>query len=265
MIYFLFLMYILFVGFSNYTINMWSNRAERQLFQGYPFLVLFPAIGITTLLKTTLSIIKQQKLTALSTIIIAIFILFSTWNGTYGVLKSIDQAAFVDDAKWESITWLRDNTPKDARAFFLSGFEHEFSMFSERINLKGDLNRGYTIENIKALCNGQYLEKYLGEWAFREYGAYGSDTYARKRTGLTKFGDIAEPFQNESEVYVFKGPGRGNQSVPLTFFDYVVLQYKGTGFDPCMAYFINESVNRGHTLAWMNNEMAIVKINRSVR
>ena len=263
--YLLFIIYLLFVGFSNYIFGVSASRAERQIFQGYPFLVLFPAIGITTLLKTTLTIIKQQKLTALATIVIIIFISFSTWGDTYGVLRSIDQAAFVDDAKWASITWIRDNTPKDARAFFLSGFEHEFSMFSERINLKGDLNREYTIENIKSLCNGEYPDKYLGEWAFREYSHYGDDHYVRKRKGINTFTDVVHPFQNESEVYVFKGPGRGNQSVPLTFFDYVVLQYKGTGFDPCMTYFINESINRGHTLAWTNNEMAIVKINRSVK
>ena len=158
----------------------------------------------------------------------------------------------------------RQNT-KNSVIFALSGFEHEFSMFTERVSLKGDLNRGYTVDNIKALCIMRYPDEYKGEWALREYGMYGLDTYARKRTGINTFEDVQEPFQNASKGYVFKGPDRGNQSVPLKFFDYVLLQYKGTTFDPCMAYFLNESINRGHKIAWYNQEMAIVQINKTVK
>lgn len=260
--YLLFIIYLLFVGFSNYIFGVSANRAERQIFQGYPFLVLLPALGITTLIKTILSLLKKTELTTLATFAIIIFIPYTTWNETYNTLQNIDNAAFVDDNKWQGIEWVRDNTPKNSRVFALSGFEHEFSMLTERVNLKGDLNRGYTIENIKALCQGHYPEKYGGEWALREYGRYGEETYFRKRTSITTFEDKVEPFQNESEEYLFKGPDRGNQWVPITFFDYIILQYKGTGFDPCMGYFINQSLERGHTLAWFNNAMAIVKINK---
>ena len=262
--YSLFLLYLLFVGFSNYTLNTWSNRAERQLFQGYPFLVLFPALGITAILKL-LKTTQLQKLGTLPLIGILLFIPYNTFTDSFNAMKSIDQASFVDDAKWQSIEWIRDNTPKESRVFALSGFEHEFTMLTERVNLKGDLNRGYTIDNIKALCAGKYPDNYLGEWAFREYGVYGVGTYFKKRTSINTFENMVDPFQNESEGYVFKGPDRGNQSVPLKFFDYVLLQYRGTGFDPCMAYFLNESMNRGHTIDWYNNEMAIVKVNKEAK
>ncbi|GEM_PF-5941220 len=260
--YLLFIAYLLFVGFSNYTLHIWANRAERQLFQGYPFIVLLPAIGIMALINTATKKIKS-KLGLLPIIAIIVFITWQNFMPTYETLKSIDGASFVNDAKWQSIEWVRDNTPKNSRVFALSGFEHEFSLFTERVNLKGDLNRGYTIENIRALCAGNYLDKYSGEWAFREYGIYGTQTYAKKRTGINTFTEITEPFQNLSEGYFFLGPDRGNQSVPIKFFDYVLLQYRGTSFDPCMAFFLNESINLGHEIAWHNNEMAVVKINKT--
>ncbi|MBI4140860.1 hypothetical protein HY485_03420 [Candidatus Woesearchaeota archaeon] len=263
--YLLFLVYLIIIGFSNVLFNISANRAERQLFQGYPFLVLLPALGITIITELTLTIIKKQNMTRIAITVILTLILLSTWNNTYNELNAIDDAALVDDNKWQSVVWIRDNTPKDSRVFFLSGFEHEFSMLSERVNLKGDLNRGYTMRNIKALCQKTYPEEYFGEWALREYGKYGEETYTKKRTGITTFEDIVEPFQNENEGYIFNGPDRGNQSVPLKFFDYVVLQYKGTGFDHCGGYFINQSLEIGHTLAWFNDAMAIIKINRSVQ
>lgn len=263
MMYLLFIAYLLFIGFSNYTINTWANRAERQLFQGYPFFALFPAIGITAIITTILKILNLEKLKTIATIAILILIPINEFKPAYDALKNIDSATFVDETKWRSIEWIRNNTPKESRVFALSGFEHEFTMLTERVNLKGDLNRGYTIENIKALCAQKYPDSYLGEWALREYGLYGIGTYAKKRTGINTFEEIQEPFQNKNEGYIFQGPDRGNQTVPLKFFDYVLLQYRGTGFDPCMAYFLNESLARGHTLVWFNEEMAIVKVNKN--
>lgn len=263
LVFLLFLAYLLFVGFSNYTLHISANRTERQLFQGYPFFVLLPAMGIIILAKAILKSFKLEKYAFFVAIAIAIFITFQTFGPTFAVLQNIARSSFVDDAKWQSMEWIRDNTPKESRVFALSGFEHEFSLFSERVNLKGDLNRGYTVDNIRALCEHKYPDNYLGEWAFREYSLFNLSTYTTKRTGINYFEGVVEPFQNPAEGYVFKGPDRGNQSVPLKFFDYVVLQYRGTSFDPCMAFFINESLVRGSSVAWFNNEMAVIKINKS--
>ena len=247
------LVYILFVGTSNYTLNVWANRAERQLFLGHSFFVMLPAlgiIGITTLLT------KNNRLAVLAAVLISIIsIPYLVYGQTFNTLTEMGRLTYFDDDKWNAVRWIRDNTPKDARVFFINGYIHEFQMFAERVELKGDLNLGHTQENIKLLCSKQWPDTVVGDWGFRDPPKQG---FLTRRLGWNKF-DYALPFQNTSHPFTSMNT-TSQDKVQLSFFDYVVVQHTGNdGFDQCMQWFVAESNSKNYTIIFSNQKMAVLK------
>lgn len=247
----IFIAYILFAGTSNYTLNVWANRAERQLFLGHSFFVLLPALGIIGM--TTLLSKNNKKIITLATLASIILIPSTIYSDTYKELNNIATHTAFDDDKWNAIQWIRDNTPTNARFFFMSGYIHEFQMLAERIELKGDLNLGHTQENILKICKKEWPETVSGEWGFRDPPSAG---FITKRTGWNSF-ERALPFQNTTHPFINMSMVRDN--APLNFFHYIVLEHKGNQFDPCSQWFINEAQHKNYTIAYQNSKMTILK------
>lgn len=246
-----FITYIIFVGTSNYTFNVWSNRAERQLFLGHSFFALLPALGIIG--TATLFSKNNKQFITIATLASIILIPATTYSSTYQELNNIATQTYFDDDKWNAIKWIRDSTPIDARFFFMSGYIHEFQMLAERNELKGDLNLGHTQENIIKICNKEWPNTVSGEWGFRDPPHNG---FLTKRTGWNTF-EYTIPFQNTEHPFTNMSMVRDN--APLNFFHYIVLQNKGNPFDPCSQWFINEAQHRNYTIAYQNSKMTVLK------
>lgn len=261
----LFVLYLLAIGFSNY-VGIDANRVSRQLFNGLSAIVLFPALGIYLLYGFLFSNQKTKKFADAAFIILILGIVYFSAQNTYAELFSVDSNTFVDDTKWQSIEWIKDNTSQNSKVFYLNGFYHEFSMFGERAFMEGVVlpNPEAMQYNFQNLCSGKFPEKFAGHWGNGEFA--GKGRYLKERKGISNFTYVS-PFDYEEAKESFAY----NQSisyVPLEFFDYAVVQYKdvqisGNNLEPCIAFFVNQSITRGNKIAWNNEKMAIIKINKN--
>lgn len=255
----LLILYVLAIGFSNYA-GIDANRVARQLFNGLGLLVLLPAVGVYLAYSIVTSQEALKKFSTILLLALIVGIAYVSAPKTFAELSKIDQGAFVDDQKWESIRYIRDHTPEKSNVFYLNGFFHEFAMFGERPYLEGWVlpNPEAMQFNLENLCAGKWTPAYAGHWGNGEFA--GPGRYLKERTGFSTF-EYVKPFEGET---AFKYNNTISK-VPLTFFDYAVVQHRGTQFDPCIAFFLNQSIERGHTIAWNNEQMAILKINKEAR
>ncbi len=249
---------IMMIGISlSFLVGVDGSRTMRQFYNAYPLLALIPAAGIYALSRLLKSRINEVAFRWIDLAIVAI-ILFLSFSPTFTSLKGVAGSGMATPQRWQALDWVRENTPAGARVFYLFGFEHEFEMLSERVVYKGDFGLGFTQKNIVALCNQQYPETYAGQWgaAFsaRPGRTNGTQEYP-VRKGLLSF-----PFATLYRPGTTTPIASVNDEIPLSAVDYVVLQYKGTQADPCMAYFINESANRGHKLVWKNDQFAVLEV-----
>ncbi len=257
------LLYVVAIGFSNY-IGIDANRAGRQLFNGLAVLAVFPAVGLYLVYSFVTA--KLKRLSIPIFLLLIGFLVFSTASTTFADLNAIDQGAFVDDAKWESIDWIKTNTPEDSLVFYLNGFYHEFAMLGERAFSEGIvLPNPESMEfNLKHLCSGNWTPVYAGHWGNAEFAfATGEPVYIKERVGWNKF-TYQAPFDYPEAKEAFNYSNVISY-VPLTFFDYVVVEHQGTQFDPCMGFFLQQSTEKGHKIVWNNNRMAILKINKEAQ
>jgi hypothetical protein len=251
---------IMMIGISlSYVIGVDGSRTMRQYYNAYPFLVLIPAAGIyavSRLIKPRLS----DGAMRLFDIGVVIAILYLSFSPTYAELNGVSAGGMATPQRWQVLQWVKQNTPAESRVFYLYGFDHEFEMLAERISLKGDMNLVFTQKNVVSLCNNQYPENYSGQW-----GAAFSVRPAKVN------GTVEYPVYNGVLNFPFKTlyrPGTTtpiatvNDEVPLSAVDYVVFQYKGGQVDQCMAYFINESANRGSNIVWKNDQFAVIEVAR---
>jgi len=258
----IFVLYLMAVGFSNY-IGIDANRVSRQLFNGLSLLSLFPAVGIYVIYGFITSSDNVKKYSTILIIAIIAAIFFVAAPKTYAQLSQIDQGSFVDDQKWQSIDWIKDKTPYTSNVFYLNGFFHEFAMFGERPFMEGIVlpNPEAMQYNFQNLCSGKWLTSFAGHWGNGEFA--GPGRYLKERTGFSSF-TYTTPFDYQEAKKAFDY-NMTISYVPLKFFDFVVVQYKGTELDPCAAYFLNQSISRGHELIWYNQEMAILRINKEAQ
>jgi hypothetical protein len=258
----IFVLYVLAIGMSNYA-GIDPNRVSRQLFNGLGLLALFPAIGLYLVYS---AITSSQALKQFSTLLLLILlggIAYASAPVTFEGLAGIDRGTFVDDAKWESIRFIRDHTPPQSKVFYLNGFFHEFAMFGERSYSEGWVlpNPESAQYNFERLCSGNWTPAFAGHWGNGEFAGVGR--YLQDRQGFGTF-TYVKPFDDAESKKAFTYNNTISK-VPLTYFDYAVVEHQGTQLDPCVAFFLNQSLERGHTLAWNNNKMAILKINKEAK
>lgn len=258
----IFVLYLIGVGLSNY-IGIDANRVSRQLFNGLALLSLLPAVGIYVIYGFITSSENMKKFSTILLIAIIAAIFFLAVPKTYAQLSQIDQGSFVDDQKWQSIDWIKEKTPYTSNVFYLNGFFHEFAMFGERPFMEGIVlpNPEAMQHNFQNLCSGKWLTSYAGHWGNGEFA--GKGRYLKERTGFDSF-DYVRPFDYAEAQQSFTYNATIS-SVPLKFFDFVVVQHKGTELDPCIGFFLNQSISRGHDLIWYNQEMAILRINKEAQ
>ena len=248
---------VMMIGISlSFLVGVDGSRTMRQYFNAYPFLALIPAAGIYAVTRMLKSKVSDNVLRFVDLSIVAL-ILYLSFMPTFAALKGVAAGGQATPERWQAIQWVRDNTPKDARIFYLFGFEHEFEMLAERTAFKGDFGLGFTQKNVIALCNGQYPETYAGMWAAAfsaRPGADGTIEYPA-RAGFFNF-----PFRTLYRPGTTTPVPNVNDEVPLSNFDYVVLQHKGTQVDPCMAFFIEQSQNKGHKVVWKNDQFIVMEV-----
>lgn len=256
---------IFFIGMMiaislSFLVGVDGSRTMRQYYNAYPFLALIPAAGIYAVTRAFRSKIPENTFRIIDAGIV-VLVLYLSFMPTFNALKGIAGGGMATQQRWQAIEWVQDNTPVDSRVFALFGFEHEFEMLTERVVYKGDMGLGFTQKNIVALCNGQYPETYAGQWG----------TAISVRPGKTN-GTLEYPVYRGPLNYPFvtlMRPGTATplpsaeDELPLSGFDYVLLQYKGTQADPCMEFFINQSQSRGHRLVWKNDQFAVLEVSRA--
>jgi hypothetical protein len=255
----LLLLYVLGVGYSNY-LGIDANRVARQLFNGLGLLVIFPAIGLYLVYGVLVSKAPLKQYSTVLFIALLAGVAYLNAPATFDGLAQVDSGSFVSDAKWESVRYIRDHTAAKSNVFYLNGFFHEFAMFGERPYMEGWVlpNPEAAQYNFERLCSANWTPVYAGHWGNGEFA--GPGRYLQERKGINEF-TYVKPFDYPEAKQAFTYNNTVSY-VPLTFFDYAVVQHSGTQLDPCAQFFLNQSVSRGHQMVWNNNEMAILKINK---
>jgi len=241
--------FFLFVSFSRF-IGLNSNYTTRQIYMGYALLLL-PAVIAIMFIISLINAKVSKKVTGIAIIILGFVYVLSFAPTSYSQFSNL-KSSFGDKAHWDAIIWIKDNTPKDAKVFALSGYEHEFYTFSERTVFKGDLGLQHTQTNIQQLCNQQIPEKFRGEWGYWLYN--NPKGYAVSRIGYSDFNhemisDFNVSIENDTK-----------SQEPLSKFNYVLFQHSGEQWSPCMQWFKQQMINNNHHVVYENEEMAIVKL-----
>lgn len=241
----------------SFLVGVDGSRTMRQYYNAYPLLAFLPAVGMYTLVRALKGRVSDSVVRGAEFAIVLV-ILYVSFMPTFNELSGTAAGGMATPQRWQAITWVRDHTPADARVFALFGFEHEFEMLTERVVYKGDLGLVATQQNVIALCNGQYPEAFVGQWGAsysvrpgKTNGTFEYPTYG---------GFLHSPFATLVRPGTATVITNGNDHVPLSGFDYVVFQHKGTQLDPCMAFFINQSEGRGHKIVWKNEQFAVLEV-----
>ncbi|MFH1786614.1 MAG: hypothetical protein ABH829_03145 [archaeon] len=261
----LFILYTLTFSMS-YLIGFNGTRTYKQFFLGHPFYVLLPAAGVYLIYYLTVKTILPVKeidhhhsnlLFALLIIAIAVASAYSI----YPPLKSIGENQLMNPELWEGIQWVNENTPQDSTVLAFVGFRQFTEEYLLRKKMSSNLDKGYTIYNIQPLCQGQFIETYLGTW----------NLYAQTKNVRKSFFNI----ERTPLPAVSGGQSNDQRQAALADFDYVITVYNqtatdpavsitGVSIDPCMHFYLNEMVNRGHYLVFMNSKVAVIEVNKDV-
>ncbi len=249
-----FLAFMLAVAFS-YVLGVDGSRSFRQLYSAYPLLALLPAIGVVALWNQVKRRVSDRFVPLFEIAVVALIVGFSI-SPIFAGLASIGANGQATPERWQTLSWVREHTPPDARVFYLFGFEHEFGMLAERTPFKGDLGLGYTQRNILELCNGRFPQNFSGQW--------GSAITVRADEGRMLVPTKEGLFRTSWHVITRPGTDiiipKPEDQVALSGFDYVVVQHAGTQADSCMAFFLKEALAQNATVAWKNNQFTILEV-----
>lgn len=259
-----FIIYVILFGYS-YLLGVTPNRTIRQLFNAYMLLFFIVSVGVYYSIMNMGRAFKKENINIIF-IVVAILPLVFNFSNVYSALSNLDDSSFINDDKWEALMWVKENTAKNGFVFYLNGYFHEVEMLADRPYYEGLHlpTLDYGKKNIFSLCNKNYPDRYYGWWGAAEYHPE-LGGYIKSRKGLFDF-EMIMPLENVDSAlnYSFKKDGRAPDYVPLKFFDYVVVQYKNSGSDNCIMFFVNESLNKGHSVIWQNDEVMVLKINKTL-
>ncbi|MCK4670144.1 MAG: hypothetical protein KAT43_02980 [Nanoarchaeota archaeon] len=231
----------------SYKIGFSSNYVYRTGFGFWPIFYLYIAILIVALI----NILFKQKRFAVTVICCIIII-----SGSWWMYKTPGHhQGMYNPEMWESITWIRDNTPQNAVVFSLNPYHHGFEMFNEKIAMNGDLFTETNRRNLEALCQGKYPEKFENQHSI---------TPSVHRLGWNKFEqkEISFIVADGTKVYVNESY---SNAWPVTRADYIVLQHQGIEYKPCIDFFIEETKKRGFSIVWQNQHYIIMQNDNSVK
>lgn len=245
-------------GFGGY-------RTFRQFYASYFLLVFLPAFGIYFIIYSLMKSVKLKNLVYPLVIVIILLLTLTSFPNTYKNFKAMASNQIVDETQWEAFTWINRNLPEDAVIYNLNGFIHSFpGYWLEQRTIMSTENVDSLLLNIQLLCNLTYPYRFTAWCASWE----GRTEHIVERTGLFSFRLENISFCREYPRVDIPGFNRPASLIPLNYTDYVLIQYKNTGrfvgqnYDPCMAFFINKSVEKGHSIVWHNDKMMIFKVNK---
>lgn len=272
-----FIVYWFLVSKSN-MIGLLGHRAYRQLMSGYGLFMVLAAFTVYILLDQGAKLlkIKGKSVLFIGALCLSAVLVVQFFSPVYASLAQINKNSFIDSERWDALTWVRKNTPKDALVFTLNGYLHNVGgRFSQRPEMKGDLNVEDNVQNIINICNGMVNdtlpEIYLGQCSVNDPNKISKIpverialfTYRWENITICDLPHYVTPDGEESKALLF----------PLEHVDYVLLQYSGTGwvigqnYDPCIQFFINKTLERGFELVYPNaqhpnSKMAVLRVNK---
>jgi len=228
----------LFILFQKYStlIGVEPNHTYRQLYHGFVFLIIPAAIGINWIL----DLIKKEigsnaKKIGLGLVLCMLIVI--PFGSTFNNLKGLQEASRLKQPEWDSLMWIRDNTPRNSKVLVL------FGHYGQGLDIYGERQTLYDVysENLQQICNQTIPDKFKGSW---KYNALTPDGFKILGTG-----EYVQP--------VFTDPQAG---VPLEEFDYILIRYKGTQIDSCMGFFINEMMQCNNSVVWNSDQIVIVEV-----
>ncbi len=253
----LFALFMLAVGYS-YLVGMLPDRAVRQMYPAYAIFMFFPAVGISFVLS---KFFKNHFIWLLAALVIAV----ASFGATYGQMERASQYQLFDREKWDGLAWIRDNTPKDSLVLPLFSFGQSIGYYSERYPVQAELELGFTQETLKKMCAGEYPSEFTGilggQTPYLERLGYMAKV---ERVGWDEFRSYPVNIIKMNGTWK-KGLSGGGENVvfQLGSVDYVLVQYNRTTFAPCIVSFLNQAVGKGHTIAYLNGEIAVLKVNKN--
>ena len=265
----LILAFIAFLVLVSSTYPLMGYRIYRQYYSAYFLAVVIIAFGAYFLLHQVLrktNLLSWEWLVIISIVLVLGVMLF---QNNYNHFGQQAQGSIADRKQWEAIMWTKSNTPEDAIILNFNGFIHAFPEFwNDRNMAHMQMHMDSHLENFKRLCSGIYPEE-----IYASCGQFGTGldpgVYITKRTGWNSFEFSKGPFCADYPAQEIEGFRERASIIPLTYFDYIMVQYSGTGrwigqnYDGCIAFFLNESLARGHELVWSNEKMAVLKVNKN--
>ncbi|MBS1266585.1 MAG: hypothetical protein MAG795_00552 [Candidatus Woesearchaeota archaeon] len=258
-------LFIILVRYST-LIGIEANHTYRQLYHSLVFLIIPAALGINYILelvktnanptmhnlalsinyilelvKTKANLIMHNL--ALGVVICLLIIL--AFGSTFNTLKRVQQISKLKKPEWDSLMWIKDNTPKDAKVLVLFGY------YGQGLDVHAERQTLFDVypENIQQICNQTIPKKFKGSWKFQ---------------GLTPKGfkilDTGQYFMPE-----YTDP---TKSVSLDEIDYILVRYKdyqagtnmGAQLDACMGYFIAEMMQQNNSVVWNSDQIAIIEV-----
>lgn len=263
-----YVVFLVFLAAAALTYHLGTGyRFYRLLYSWYFFYALVPALGAFVLLSTALS--GRKRLIRPIVLIGVLAVSFFLLRGNDAQFKQMGSRPLADQTMWDAISWISEHTPKDATVFTLNEFIHGFPQyFTNRNTLDVDLSKDAQLGNIIALCNGTYPDVWAvrcnAGWSGAPTDKDGRIRFITARHGWNSFlwteGPLCKDYLPE------KREGFASQAsyLPMDYFDYMMVQYRGTGkwlgqnYDRCMGFFINESLARGLQVVWNNDEFAVL-------
>jgi len=244
-----------FVGFS-------GGQTTRQLFHGLSFLLIPFALGVYTVSSLIGNALKSKWVAPALIIILVGALAYLNYSETYKYLSLFDMYSFSDDTEFEAVRWIQANTSPDSKIFTLYGFEHGLGRLYKRPSFSSDTSDSKAGENLYPICNKTIPNQYYAL-------AHLMGLYNRQEKGykvIDESGKIS--FKSDSFVDEYYLDDQRAYYFPLTYFDYVVLQYApdpryATDQDPyvCMIFYANTMIQENKTrLVWKNDKMAILKV-----
>ena len=223
-------------------IGVEANQVYRQLYHGYWLILLPLSLGISAILSIAREKLKERFI--VTALVFVALIVFSslTYAATFKELSAIESSTQPRINEWNSVMWLKDNTPKDSKIFIFFGFYGQgMDIHSERMSTPFPNDQ----TAIMLACNGTMPKVY--NTGFRYY----MFSWDGRFKVLNRDFSISTVYHNAS-----------NEN-RLADFDYVLARYKGTQADPCVQFYLTKLIEEGNELVWNDDSVAIIKVKKN--
>ncbi len=236
-----FTLFLVFLLYSRY-IGIEAHQTYRQLYHGY-FLHLLPlAIGLSALAGTIRQSVKQRWIVGAGLGVLLVVASLMTAVPAYKEMAQIDQSTLPKNSEFDSLAWVRDNTPADSKILIFFGlYGQGFDILSER------MSTWYPHDEtlLQQVCSGIIPEEYKSTFRY----------YMFSKEGRFKI-------LNEDFTTSYYYPNVSTEPLKLQDFDYVLARYTGTEVDPCIQFYLSNLINQSNEVVWADDYVAVIRVNK---